>query len=557
MKREEISRLLQAHRDGDLALPAAERLVSALRAGGAERDLIMDEIRLGGLLGQAAEELDTETFVQTLLARLEGGSPESVACETSRARPAQRVLRWNWWLTGMAAAVLVGIGLLVRHQFQRVGDRLAGAAERLASIELSRGDVTVIGPTGERAALPGTAVLKGETILTGPEPSVAVLAVPSMMRLELGARTSVGLERDAVAPARRRKVFLTRGHLVADVASTGPNSVAFATPHAELQVLGTRFTVDVAGATRVAMQEGTLRVRNLQNGAIDTLTAGFAAVVTGAQTVIAPRSETPGAPPARPRAAGPLVRYAFGEGRGAIVHDTAGAGPAFDLTIADPAHVSWISGGGLSINEPTKIVSATPAQRLIETCRATDEVTVEVWVRPRRILPSSVTGYIGPARIVSLARGPRFANLILAGEYDVSGWGPCYVLRVRTTNSNPDAKFAAIASGPLVRDALTHVVFTRSRFGESHLYVNGQNATAGSVLYRGKPLEFVPTVPRSGGSLQNWGGDCLLALANEVTGGRPWLGELYFVAVYGRALSAAEVAKRYVAGRPRAEIGRP
>ncbi|MEC9030925.1 MAG: DUF1592 domain-containing protein, partial [Planctomycetota bacterium] len=46
----------------------------------------------------------------------------------------------------------------------------------------------------------------------------------------------------------------------------------------------------------------------------------------------------------------------------------------------------------------------------------------------------------------------------------------------------------------------------------------------------------------------NWNGAYRLALADELSGGRPWLGTYYLVAVYNRDLSPAEVERNFKAG---------
>ena len=53
-----------------------------------------------------------------------------------------------------------------------------------------------------------------------------------------------------------------------------------------------------------------------------------------------------------------------------------------------------------------------------------------------------------------------------------------------------------------------------------------------------------------GGDCSGWDAGYVLALGDEPTGGRPWLGIFDLVAIYDRALSAAEVRNNYRAGRP-------
>jgi hypothetical protein len=85
----------------------------------------------------------------------------------------------------------------------------------------------------------------------------------------------------------------------------------------------------------------------------------------------------------------------------------------------------------------------------------------------------------------------------------------------------------------------THVVYTRDQAGKAALYVNGAVIQSGDVR----------------GDLSDWEDDFRLALGNELTGDRPWLGELYRVALYDRALDAGQIARLAKAGRDQSATG--
>jgi hypothetical protein len=86
---------------------------------------------------------------------------------------------------------------------------------------------------------------------------------------------------------------------------------------------------------------------------------------------------------------------------------------------------------------------------------------------------------------------------------------------------------------------LTHVVYTRDPSGKAVLYVDAAVVQSGKV----------------DGELSNWENGFHLALGNELTGDRPWLGELYRVAVYARALDADQVSRSAKTGRDQAAAG--
>ena len=80
--------------------------------------------------------------------------------------------------------------------------------------------------------------------------------------------------------------------------------------------------------------------------------------------------------------------------------------------------------------------------------------------------------------------------------------------------------------------SLSHVVYTRDITGNARIYIDGIEQANGTVE----------------GDFSSWYQNHLFGLANEVTGDRPWLGELYLVAVYTRALSSGEVMQNFDAG---------
>jgi hypothetical protein len=105
---------------------------------------------------------------------------------------------------------------------------------------------------------------------------------------------------------------------------------------------------------------------------------------------------------------------------------------------------------------------------------------------------------------------------------------------------NPDNDFFAVRAQTSVRTELSHVVYTRDRAGRAAFYVDGKEQATTTVA----------------GECSNWSDDYHLALANELTGNRPWLGELYRVAIHDRALTKMQVAKHFEAGRNKT-VGSP
>ncbi|MGQ9731309.1 MAG: LamG-like jellyroll fold domain-containing protein [Candidatus Zipacnadales bacterium] len=96
----------------------------------------------------------------------------------------------------------------------------------------------------------------------------------------------------------------------------------------------------------------------------------------------------------------------------------------------------------------------------------------------------------------------------------------------------PDNSFIDTSVEGPVKTELSHIVYTRTPQGEAVMYVDGEPIAKATVL----------------GEVSNWDGSFRLALANELTRNRTWLGEYRRVAIYDRAFEAEEVAGAFRAG---------
>jgi len=216
-----------------------------------------------------------------------------------------------------------------------------------------------------------------------------------------------------------------------------------------------------------------------------------------------------------------VARYSFAEGSGSIVRDVSSVGPPLDLAIHDPRAVTWLPGGGLSVDSPTRLATSGPATKLLDAIQASQALTVEAWVEP-----ADATQF-GPARIVAVSEDsvPHGADLVLGQSADE------YEMRVRTQETDQYGLPGYSTPPGSATTDLTHVVYTRSDAWTGRLYLDGALSTTGF----------------GGGDLSPWG-SYGLTLANEPTGDRPWRGALHQVALYARALDAAEVAEQFAKG---------
>jgi hypothetical protein len=216
--------------------------------------------------------------------------------------------------------------------------------------------------------------------------------------------------------------------------------------------------------------------------------------------------------------------YDFDEGAGGIVHDISGSGRPVSLHIENTQAVTWIP-GGLAVEDATLITTRAPADDLIASLQATNELTIEAWVAPAR------PDQNGPARIVTLSSDANRRNFTLA-QGDGEETGDVYDVRLRTTSTDDNGLPSLTTPAETLTTELTHVVYTRDVNGLARLYIDGQEVASAEVP----------------GDFSNWGAGAYLGLANEFGEDRAWLGEYHLVAIYNRALTPAEVGQNYAAG---------
>ena len=217
---------------------------------------------------------------------------------------------------------------------------------------------------------------------------------------------------------------------------------------------------------------------------------------------------------------GPLLLYTFESGAGVIVRDLSGVEPALDLHMHDSGAVG-LSPGRLQIKSGTHIQSLGPASKLIDAVRKSHELSVEAWVVP------SSTKQDGPARILTLSKDTSHRNFTLGQDRDR------FDFRLRTTRTSHNGlPSLATGGGTLKAGTLHHFTFTRSREGLARTYLNGQRVAERKV----------------DGDLSNWDRSYRLALGNEFSGERPFLGTYHRIAIYARALSRTEVRLHHELG---------
>jgi hypothetical protein len=103
----------------------------------------------------------------------------------------------------------------------------------------------------------------------------------------------------------------------------------------------------------------------------------------------------------------------------------------------------------------------------------------------------------------------------------------------------PDRELVRQQARQFVQTELTHLVYTRTKDGSARLYLNGKAISDARIA----------------GNLSTWENPFRLALANELTGDRPWRGEYHRVSIFPRALSGTEVEQLFQRGLGQAPAG--
>ncbi|MAD80091.1 MAG: hypothetical protein CMJ50_04500 [Planctomycetaceae bacterium] len=178
------------------------------------------------------------------------------------------------------------------------------------------------------------------------------------------------------------------------------------------------------------------------------------------------------------------------------------------------------SKGSLEVRGQTLIRSERPAAKIIQSIRRSGEITIEAWVRPAK------SNQTGPARIVTLSKNGSERNFTLGQD------GDKFDVRFRTTETSKNGIPSLGSSNKSLTTKLMHVVYTRDRAGRTRIYLNGKQRAEGRI---------------SGGT-SNWDGSFRLAIGNEHSRDRQWLGSYHLVAVYNRDLMPKEVEQNFKAG---------
>ncbi|MCA9177601.1 MAG: FecR domain-containing protein [Planctomycetales bacterium] len=500
MPSEEIQRLIGAFvddRDGltdeqyRQLLAAAREDVNVLRQLKSQLALdeslaqlmAVDRADFPAQLAQRVRDLDRDDDLQQQVREM-----RELAAQDYAPAPRRRgVGRWM-----LAATLLLAVGAASWYVLPGVNDQ-----PRVVRVF---GQVTLLRSSGKTTLQANDERLRsGDRVLTG-DRAFAVLEYRDGTRVSLASGSLMEID----TKFRGGKTMHVERGAVAAVVAPQPAArpMRFITPRADAQVVGTELLLEVSSQqTRLNVAEGKVELRGL--GSDQALLVGRRqfAVTDGGDAELQS-----------------LVWPASGE-RLHVLVEPGETQPAEFETRGNVGWDQFIKFRGGSLLLPDAL-----GKRLTESCRESEELTVELLLR------CDSSHLSGPARIVTLSKDAYSRNFTVGQEREH------LVFRLRTTTTgengtNPELRLCRIAD----RD-LHHLVVCWQR-GELTCYLDG---------------ERVMQSDRLGGDLSNWS-DHYLTLGDEwQTGPRSgtWRGELHAVAIYARTLAGEEVLRNFAALSP-------
>ncbi len=223
-----------------------------------------------------------------------------------------------------------------------------------------------------------------------------------------------------------------------------------------------------------------------------------------------------------------IALFEFKEGEGGVARDTSGVPPAMDLDLS--GDVEFMSSYGLTFERGRAMASAETSRKLYDRIAnpngGSQQYSVEAWVTPFTIEQE------GPARMVSYSNGTQERNFTL-GQVQYN-----YSYRNRNISPESDENGIPELQTPDAEQDLQatrqHVVITYDQYRGRRIYVDGVFTDDQDVVE--------PT------RLWNWDPTQRFVLGNETSNNRHWEGQIQLVAVYGIALSDAQIIQNYNAG---------
>lgn len=303
MTREEAICLVDACRDGDISDADVSRLARLLESHDERAMWILDELELSGLIAQALDSTDTNSFLRGFLERLtaertgddfadvaeqrlagkgdpsqlqqdDSGTADAIgmmfgrksgtAIKMERALPAGRL---RVLLIGIVAATLVVAAAVMLRPAPSFG-RVVSATQ----------GVMITRESGEVRAAAGMPLRPGDLVQV-PRDSRAVLSCEDGTRVKVLAQTRLALGSDDTG----NRVRLESGQVdVETLGATDKEPVIIASPHAEVSsTTASEFSITATPtSTRLAVSVGEVTLRRRGSTESSTVAAGDDALIS-------------------------------------------------------------------------------------------------------------------------------------------------------------------------------------------------------------------------------------------------------------------------------------
>jgi hypothetical protein len=296
MKQADFDLLLELYLDRDLGPEQHRELFDAVQSDPARKKEFLAAVDQSLRLSAGLKLTDPALYerVAYVLEKEKEAGEETVNGVLARLREerppvgAERAPFPAWKILAPLAACLAlaaGVVSYQMYQSRRFAERVVAQIEEIDPGVCIRRDDDLV------AAKPGTPLARGDEIETAAGQSVSFVYAGEETRVWIAGKSVVVLE-----PSSQRKIlFLRKGRIEANVAPQLPDApMAVRTPHAELAVLGTVFSVTASDdTTGLNVSEGTVRIalpgtkehEDVKEGGIAFAKAGLDRVVVPGKLV--------------------------------------------------------------------------------------------------------------------------------------------------------------------------------------------------------------------------------------------------------------------------------
>lgn len=312
MSIERFEELAADYLDGGLDQAGEQELAALIHDDAALRRKFLHQAELDGLLRvhHLSEGELEETIQRTLISLPERPSAsaarqtaEQVMARVARTPAPVALPRRRWEFLAIVAGVLLIVSAAVYKVFFAEDPVRLTSLVGVATVEKVSGQAFVLFTALEEkrqasVGLPlqvshGLEVNAGALALKYWDGTRLELHALATGRLWLSDRKRMRAEGLNVRPGAGKRLLLESGVVTADVVKQKADEpFAIVTPHAEIEVVGTRFTVMVlAGSTRVEVAEGRVKVTRLSDQTSVAVEAGQSVTVTPAAQMSVERAQ--------------------------------------------------------------------------------------------------------------------------------------------------------------------------------------------------------------------------------------------------------------------------